>query len=178
VIGSRPDVRERTEAERAEPPVRGDEASTLRRVLLWIVLIGAGGLLLELLLIEHFESLSQFVPLVLLVVVLGLSGWLMVRQSRVAVRIFQAVMLLCVAAGVLGVYLHYAGNVEFELEREPLRHGLDLFWEAIRGATPALAPGALSQLGLLGLAYSFRHPALRSPPVRASTPNVNASERT
>ena len=178
MIGSRPEASERTEAERAEPPVPGDEASTLRRVLLWIVLLGAGGLLLELVLLEHFESAWQFAPLVLLVLVLGLGGLLMVRQSRVAVRIFQALMVLCVAAGVLGVYLHYAGNVEFELEREPLRHGLDLFWEAIRGATPALAPGALSQLGLLGLAYTFRHPALRSPPVRATEPNVNSSERT
>ncbi len=29
--------------------------------------------------------------------------------------------------------------------------GLVLLWRSLRGATPALAPGALAQLGLLGL---------------------------
>jgi hypothetical protein len=41
--------------------------------------------------------------------------------------------------------------------------GWPLFWEAIRGATPALAPGAMVQLGLIGLAFTIRHPALRGP---------------
>ena len=33
---------------------------------------------------------------------------------------------------------------------DPALHGLDLFWSALRGATPALAPGAMAQLGLIG----------------------------
>ena len=69
-------------------------------------------------------------------------------------------MALCVVTGAVGILLHYRGNVEFELERDGSIRGLRLFWEAIRGATPALAPGALSQLGLLGLAYTYRHPSL------------------
>ncbi|MEO6527674.1 MAG: hypothetical protein ABIP93_13670 [Gemmatimonadaceae bacterium] len=166
-----------TSTERGEPSVEGDASAALRRVMLAIVLIGAGGLELELLLIEHFESAWQFTPLVLLAGVLGLGAVLAWRPSPRAVRIFQALMSLCVVAGVLGVYLHYRGNVEFELEREPLRHGLDLFWEAVRGATPALAPGALSQLGLLGLAYTFRHPALRRPVAHSAPgPNANSPE--
>ena len=32
----------------------------------------------------------------------------------------------------------------------------------LRGATPALAPGAMVQLGLLGLAFTFRHPVLET----------------
>ena len=36
-----------------------------------------------------------------------------------------------------------------------------LLWQAIRGKTPPLlAPGALMQLGLVGLAYTYKHPAL------------------
>jgi hypothetical protein len=70
-------------------------------------------------------------------------------------------MGLYVAAGVLGVYLHLRGNFEFERERDPSLGGSALLWEAMRGATPALAPGALAQLGLVGLAFAFRHPALR-----------------
>ena len=87
-------------------------------------------------------------------------------------------MVLCVAAGVVGVFLHYRGNVEFELEREPLRADCVCFWEAIRGATPALAPGAMAQLGLLGLVYSYRHPALRrDSPVQSPGITIDPSER-
>lgn len=154
------------------------DATVLRRVLLALVLVGAAGLALELLLLEHFESVLQWIPLALLAAVL-VSGAATARwPSSRTVRIFQAFMLLCVVAGLAGVFLHYRGNIEFELEREPLRRGLSLFWEASRGATPALAPGAMAQLGLLGLAYTFRHPALRrTSPARTSGPNVHPPER-
>ena len=133
----------------------------LRRLLLGLVVLGAIGLEAELLLLEHYESAWQFTPLVLLGVVPVAAALVWRQPSPATVRFFQAVMALCVAAGLLGVFLHYDGNVEFELEREPLLRGLALFWEAVRGATPALAPGAMAQLGLLGLVYTYRHPALR-----------------
>lgn len=139
---------------------RGD--SPLHRMLLALVLLGAAGLLAELALLEHFDSVSQWIPLALLVVVLGAAVAVQVRRGPRTVRFFQAVMGLCVVTGAVGVFLHYRGNVEFELERDGSLHGLRLFWEAIRGATPSLAPGALSQLGLLGLAYTYRHPSLRT----------------
>ena len=99
------------------------DASALRPLLLALVAIGAAGLEVELLLLEHYESAWQFTPLVLLVVVLVGAALVWRRPSPSTVRFFQAVMLLCVVAGVVGVFLHYRGNVEFELEREPL-HGL------------------------------------------------------
>jgi hypothetical protein len=145
-----------------------DAAGALRRVLLALVALGAGGLGLDLLLLEHFESAWQFTPLVLLGGVLAGTAALVRWPTARAVRLFRGLMGLCVAAGLLGLYLHYRGNVEFELERDPLRRGFALFWEAIRGATPALAPASLSQLGLLGLASTFRHPALDPPPLDAT----------
>jgi len=75
-------------------------------------------------------------------------------------RVFQAIMLLFVLVGLLGIYLHLRGNLEFALERDPSLSGGRLIWKILRGATPALAPGALAQLGLLGLVYTYRHPAL------------------
>jgi hypothetical protein len=69
-------------------------------------------------------------------------------------------MLAFLVVGALGVYLHVSGNVEFALERDPSLTGTGLLWKALRGATPALAPGALAQIGLLGLLYTYRHPAL------------------
>lgn len=134
----------------------------LRRILLALVLVGAVGLLVELALLEHFDSVTQSIPLALLVMVVGAVVGVRAWRGPRAVHFFQAVMALCVVAGAVGILLHYRGNVEFELERDGSLGGLRLFWEAIRGATPALAPGALSQLGLLGLAYTYRHPTLRT----------------
>jgi hypothetical protein len=151
--------------DRTIPVAAGDPTAEgpLRRILLVLVLLGAVGLLVELALLEHFDSVSQWIPLALLVVVLGAVVGVRAGRGPRSVRFFQAVMALCVVVGAVGILLHYRGNVEFELERDGSLRGLRLFWEAIRGATPALAPGALSQLGLLGLAYTYRHPALRTP---------------
>ena len=151
------------------PPDVVDPHAPLRRFLLALVLAGAGGLALELLLLEHFDSPWQWAPLALLALVLLVGGALAARPQRRLLRTFRGLMALCTTAGLLGVYLHYRGNVEFELESDPSRGGIVLFWEAVRGATPALAPGALSQLGLLGLAVVFRHPLLRPSPSDART---------
>ena len=118
------------------------DGGTLRPWLLVLVVIGAAGLEVELLLLKHYESAWQFTPLVLLGVVLAAAALVWRRPSPRTVRFFQATMLLCMAAGVVGLFLHYRGNVEFELERESSLQGLRLFWKAVRGATPALAPGA------------------------------------
>lgn len=146
-----------------EPAASGD--APLRRLLLALVLFGAGGLVVELLLLEHWDDPWQWTPLVLLGLVLVLGGLLARRPTRGLLRAFQLLMGACLVAGVLGVYLHYRGNVEFELERDPTLAGFALLWEAVRGATPALAPGALAQLGLLGLLYVFCHPLLTDPPL-------------
>lgn len=53
------------------------------------------------------------------------------------------------------------GNVEFELEMYPDLSGWKLFRDSMMGATPALAPGAMVQIGLVGLAWTFRHPAFK-----------------
>lgn len=152
-------------ADRSDAGVPDSSLAAIRRVLLGLVLVSAAGLGVELLLLDHFESAWQWTPLALLAGVLAVTIVVVRRPSRAVVRLFQAWMLLCVAAGIVGIYLHYRGNVEFELEREPLRRGFALVWEAVRGATPALAPAALAQLGLLGLACTFRHPALAQHPL-------------
>ncbi len=137
--------------------------SDLRRVLLALVALGIVGLGAELLLLEHTESPQQWVPLAVLGLALLAVPPVAARPAPWAVRLFQGAMLACVVAGAAGLYFHYTGNAEFEREGDPALRGLDLFWKSMRGATPALAPGALVQLGLLGLACAWRHPALRPP---------------
>jgi len=116
----------------------------------------------ELLLIEHTESRIQWIPILCLFAGLASSVWLALRPGRSALRAFQLVMAGLVVSGLAGLYFHYAGNVEFALERNSALSGPSLIWKALRGATPALAPGALAQLGLLGLAYSYSHPVTNS----------------
>lgn len=142
----------------------GEEAGPIRRILLALVLFGAGGLSLDLFLLEHTESLWQWIPLVILGGAFASGVAVAVRPARRTLRIFQAVMILSVVAGMLGLYLHFRGNAAFEREMDPAVRGLALFWDSLRGATPALAPGAMVQLGLLGLTYVYRHPALRRVP--------------
>jgi hypothetical protein len=139
----------------------GWESGRLRRVLLALVVLGIVGLVLELVFLEHYDEWTQWIPLALLGAALPLAAVVAARPSRGAIRVFQAMMLAFVAAGIVGLVLHYRGNVEFEVENEPGVRGLQLVWRSLRGATPTLAPGALAQLGLLGLVAAHRHPALR-----------------
>ncbi|MGK2960582.1 MAG: hypothetical protein ACSLFK_00400 [Gemmatimonadaceae bacterium] len=132
---------------------------SLRDIVLALILVGTIGLIAELLLQEHTESWQQWIPLVLLGFGLAATALVGLRAGRSSLRIFSVVMASFLAAGAVGVYLHLAGNMEFIVERTPELGGLALAWETLRGATPALAPGALAQLGLMGLAYVYRHPA-------------------
>jgi hypothetical protein len=84
---------------------------------------------------------------------------LAVRPSAIGVRLFQITMLAFIVSGIAGIVLHYQGNVEFELELDPEAAGFGLFWEAMKGATPALAPGTMVLLGGLGLICASRDPA-------------------
>ena len=141
--------------------LRGD-ADTLRRLLFAILMMGIVGSGVELVLLEHTEDIWQWVPLVLFATALPGAGWLLVAPSVASVRVFQSLMVLFFVSGFVGQWLHYKGNVEFELEMYPSRGGLELVWEALGGATPSLAPGTMTLLGLLGLATCLRHPGLDS----------------
>lgn len=148
-------------------------SDTARRILLGIFLIGVGGLATELWLLNHYEELDQLIPLGLAaagtIAVLVAAG----KPTPVTVRVVQVVMLLFVASGFLGVWFHYQVTTEFQLEMDPSLGGWALFRKAIVAkAPPALAPGAMIQLGLIGLAYTFGHPAFRR-----ATPRVLPEEK-
>ena len=145
---------------------------SLRQLVLALVLIGIVGLEIELALLRHAESFSQLIPHAVLLIGLVITIAVAIRPAVPTLRAFQAMMWLFVVIGLVGLFFHYKGNVEFAVERDPTLRGFRLIWKALRGATPALAPGALSQLGLLGLIYTYRHPALVE---RTSIPN-DASE--
>jgi hypothetical protein len=132
-----------------------------RRIMLAILVIGVVGIMAELLLLNHIEHSAQWIPLGLGAATLLLSAAVAVKPTTATVRLFQSLMVLLIISGVVGIYLHYGATTEFQLEMDPTLSGFALFKKAIVAkAPPALAPGAMTQLGLIGLAYTFRHPAL------------------
>ena len=135
-----------------------------RRLLLLLFVIGVVGTGAELLLLGHTDDLWQWVPLVLMAASLITLGWRVVARGSTSLRVFQVTTILFVLSGVAGLWLHYRGNAEFELEMYPALQGFELFRESVTGATPTLAPGTMLELGLLGLVYTFRHPAFGNPP--------------
>lgn len=140
----------------------------VRRILLAILLLGLLGTGTELFLVGHFEDSWQLIPFVLLGLGLVVIAWQIGRPSYASVRAMQVTMILFVVGGLVGLVLHYRGNMEFQLEANPSLGGLELFWKVMKAkAPPALAPAAMSQLGVLGLAYTYRHAALSRAPGRA-----------
>ncbi|HSA56224.1 MAG TPA: hypothetical protein VLE53_10985 [Gemmatimonadaceae bacterium] len=143
-------------------PSRADTLGFVRAVLLAALVLGLIGTLTELFLLEHTEDVWQWAPIVLMAVTLLVLAWFGLSRAPASLRTVQWLMGLFLISGLLGVWLHYKGNVEFELEMYPDLSGLTLFRDAMMGATPSLAPGTMIQLGMIGLAWAFRHPAGRT----------------
>ena len=133
----------------------------VRTFLLIILLISMVSTAIELLLLEHTESRTQWIPLVLLLLGLLATIASAVWPGSISFNLMRVVMSAFMVAGLLGLYLHYRGNVEFELEMNPALHGWELFKKTMMGATPTLSPGVLSQLGLLGFIYAYLQPRRR-----------------
>ena len=132
-----------------------------RRILFAILILGIAGISLELWLLAHTEDFYQQIPLWLAALGVIAVVTVALRPSPGAIRLFQTVMALFLLSGIVGMYLHFQVNMEFQVEMDPALSGMALYRKAILAKTPpALAPGAMIQLGLIGLAYTFRHPAL------------------
>jgi hypothetical protein len=136
--------------------------SSLRRFLLALLVLGLGGVGVELLALAHYEDSWQLAPLALITLAFVVIGWHLFDGSHTTVRVLRLVMVMFIVAGALGIFFHYRGNLEFQLEIDPSQSHWSLFKKVIRAhSPPALAPGVMAQLGLLGLAYTYRYPKTR-----------------
>ena len=122
-----------------------------RKLLLAILLISCVSTLVELILLEHTEEITQLIPVALLVLMSVGTFAMLFSSAHWLVNTFRAVMLLSLASALAGLILHYQANVEFVLERSPQLKGWELFSKAMMGGMPALAPGAMAQFALMGL---------------------------
>ncbi|HEY1235670.1 MAG TPA: hypothetical protein VGH22_19985 [Candidatus Binatia bacterium] len=132
----------------------------IRFLLLGVLFVGLFGTGAELLLLQHTETLWELIPLVLIGLALIILTWHAIARHPASIAFIRGVMGLFLLAGVAGMALHYQSSMEFRLETNPSLNGWALFWATIFAKTPpALAPGAMVQLGLLGLVYTYQHPS-------------------
>jgi hypothetical protein len=135
----------------------------VRQWLLAVLVFELVGAFVELLLLRHFEDLLQWVPLVLIVLTLLLIAWHVARPQPANVRALQVTMGALIVAGVVGVGAHLQGAAEFQLEMDPSQPRWNVFKKALQAqAPPALAPGVMLQMGLLGLIYAYRYSFMES----------------
>jgi hypothetical protein len=129
---------------------------TIRTVMLTVLALGMGGLLAELSLIAHYADLTQSIPIALLAAGLVVIFIDLGAPRRGTRRLIQVVMAALVAAGALGIYFHFQGSREFQIEMDPQMRGTQLVWHVLRAKSPpTLAPGSMVQLGILGLGYAY-----------------------
>jgi hypothetical protein len=139
--------------------------AALRRLLLALLLFGLVGTATELVLMGHDEDAWQMIPLAVIAVAVVASVAMVLTGLRAGLaRLFRLAMVLLIVSGGLGAVLHYRANMEFKLEMDPSMSGFALFWSVVRAkAPPALAPGNMALLGLLGLLCTFRLQPSSSP---------------
>ena len=142
-------------------PARESETlASIRKLLLGALALGVLGTSGELILLRHIDMPPQWIPVVVLAVSIPVLIWHAVSTSRLTVRVVQLLMVVFIGLGILGVGLHFDGNVEFERELHPTEQGFEFLRKTVAGATPVLAPGSMVLLGLVGLAHTYRHPCV------------------
>ena len=125
---------------------------TTRRLLLGLLVLGMTGTATELWFMSHFEDWKQLIPFAGMGVSLLTLLWFAFSRSTGATRWFRTCMFLLMVIGATGTILHYRANMEFQLEMDPTMGGMALLFKVLHAkAPPALAPGNMALLGLLGL---------------------------
>lgn len=118
------------------------------------------GTIVELFLAEHTEDAVQFVPFVLCGVGLIAVLAALRRPRRATLMAVRGVMGVLMLGSLFGMYEHLANNFAFELEMRPGAVWSDVWFQALRGAAPLLAPGILALAAIIAIAATYEHPAL------------------
>lgn len=133
----------------------------LRRFLLAVTAAIFIGSVFELILIGHTEVTLQWTPFIISAV--GLAAVVLARISpgRRTVLTLRWVMIVAMAGSLVGMWLHFSGNLAFTQEINPSNTLTESIWPAMKGSYPLLAPGIIFLAGVLGYGATWRHPALR-----------------
>ncbi len=141
-------------------PLEHPTAQTLRRFALTLCLLGVVTTPIELVLMHHYNDKDQIMPFVFLgLAAIGVAAaWF--RPNARVLRGVRVLMVLVVLGSGIGVMEHLKANY-----RDATRGGTvpNLIQLVLTGFAPLLAPGILAQVGLLGLAFTYKHPAFDLP---------------
>jgi hypothetical protein len=143
------------------PTETRDVAERLRTFLLYTSAALCGGTVVELLLAKHTQDAVQLIPFALCGIGLAVVVAAILRPRRETLLALRLVMVVLVLGSLFGVYEHLASNVSFELEMRPGATLAAVWLKALQGAAPLLAPGILALAGMLAIAGTYEHPALR-----------------
>jgi hypothetical protein len=134
----------------------------LRRLILALLTFGLIATTGELFALGHYKEAWQLVPIACLVGSLLVIAWHVFFGGAASLRVLRFIMFVTLLVGLTGVVLHFRESRAFQLDANPDLSGLPLILKVLRAKSPpALAPGAMVQMGLLGLIYVFRHPMLK-----------------
>ena len=134
----------------------------LRRLILALLTFGLAGTIVDLFGLAHYQEPWQIVPIAFIILSLLVVLWHIFTGSAASLRTLRALMPLLIVVGLIGVGLHLKGSMEFQLEANPDLGGWALIKKLLRAkAPPAMAPGIMVQLGLLGTIYGYKHPGGR-----------------
>jgi hypothetical protein len=140
------------------PPLSVEQR--LRMFLLWLSAWLCVGTIVELFLAKHYDDPIQLIPFALcglgLIAVAAALRW----PQRAQLLALRGVMSLLLLGSLLGVYQHLINNFAFELDMRPSAVWSDVWFQALRGAAPLLAPGILAVAAVVAIAATYAHPAL------------------
>ena len=132
----------------------------VRKFILALLAFGLAALGLELVAIGHYEDAWQWVPIGLIALTLLTIIWHVLGGNASGLLALQILLVLVIAAGGIGIFLHSDANMSFQREMNPELRGWPLVTAVLHAiAPPSLAPGVMAQLGVLGLIYIYKHPA-------------------
>ena len=118
------------------------------------------GSVVELALEGHTQTPVQWIPFVLSGLGILAVTAVLVWPGRSTILGLRGVMVMAFLGSLFGMFEHIEHNLAFALEIRPNATVGDVFFEALRGANPLLAPGILAQAALLALAATYYHPTL------------------
>lgn len=116
----------------------------------------------ELVLVEHYEEWQQALPFGMIALGSLAASWAWRSPGRTSIRSARWAGVLATMTALVGVYFHVEGNLGIAREVHPDASGAEVFWDALSGGNPLLAPGMIALAGVLAAAATYRHPRLPS----------------
>lgn len=134
----------------------------LRQFLLAVAAFIFVGTVFELILLDHTEQMFQWIPFVVSGIGFGMIVTAWKAPKAFTFKLLRWIMVIVALSSLVGIYMHFSGNLAFTREINPSYTIWESLWPALKGSYPLLAPGILFLAGILGIAATYKHPLLQS----------------